>query len=265
MPIQVDVIFPKNNTVYQPVYPFPFVFAVHNFSTTWIYRPTFTWTLQAWNTHGYPRDVSFGYIGWDTMKGQDSWGPPPDEFVAVNSSASQADDITDPVFVDDLQRNQSNETRWSLAVKIWFNNATCFDQKVLTHRIWFNTSIQAGVMPNLGAVGSCPSVSLATGVQGQSQKNETNEICNIYTNPLDASACAFTMNQQLLDRVPKEMVAVTRCANVSWPNSTGIGTRCVSGKSLSAEGKNASSNTQWNTGSVGISIIAAFIIILYFT
>jgi hypothetical protein len=33
--VQLDLVFPLNNTVYQPIYSFPVVFAIHNTALSW--------------------------------------------------------------------------------------------------------------------------------------------------------------------------------------------------------------------------------------
>jgi hypothetical protein len=252
-PVQVDLIFPKNNTVYQPVYPFPFVFAVHNFSKAWQYKPAVFWKLEQFSPTRNLYPIEGGFVGWDIMTAQETWAPPPDKFLAINSSNEPSQDIISPTFPD--PRYHSNETSWTLVFSILFSSSHCSERIEHRKRIFFNTSINSGVMPDLRAFGSCPNASVAIGVEGQSQMNET---C-VQVTSLDPAPCAFPVDQQILDRVSKEMVDITKCSNVTWPNGTGIGTQCKWGKSLSSI-SSESNVLRWNSYAMGFSIIILVVI-----
>jgi hypothetical protein len=43
--LQVDLVFPKNNTIYQSAYVFPIVFALHSPFSAWQYKPYSQWRL----------------------------------------------------------------------------------------------------------------------------------------------------------------------------------------------------------------------------
>src|ERR1700761_760991 len=87
--LQVDLVFPRNNTVYKPAAVFPIVFAIHNFSKLWKYRPYLYWELSSWDTgKNWPINLAGdGIIGYDSiMKPKDPGPSPPDLYLAVNSS-----------------------------------------------------------------------------------------------------------------------------------------------------------------------------------
>jgi hypothetical protein len=252
IPVQVDLIFPKNNTVYQPVYPFPFVFAVHNFSKAWQYQPAVFWKLEQFSPTRFLYPIEGGFVGWDLMIADETWGPPPDTFLALNSSIYPSLDIMSPTFPD--PRYHLNETSWILEFSIWFSSPHCSERIEHRQNVFFNTSINSGVMPDLQAFGSCPNASAAISVEGQSHMNKT---C-VQVTSLDPVPCAIHVDQQLVDRVSKEMVDITKCSNVTWPNGTGIGTQCRWGKSLSESSE--SSILRWNSYAMGFSIVILVVI-----
>jgi hypothetical protein len=109
-------------------------------------------------------------------------------------------------------------------------------------------------MPDLNAFDSCPQVSAAISIEGEG-KSQMNETC-IQLTSHDPVPCAFTVDQQTLDQVSKEMVQLTKCSNVIWPNGTGIGSQCTGGKSLRSE----SHVLRWDYSAIGISIIILAVI-----
>lgn len=45
--VQLDIVFPHNDTVYKPVYPFPVVFAFHNAAVAWPFKFNLQWNLDS--------------------------------------------------------------------------------------------------------------------------------------------------------------------------------------------------------------------------
>src|ERR1700761_3495775 len=250
IPIQVDLVFPRNNTVYQPVYPFPFVFAFHNFSTAWKYKPSVYWAFRIFiPMTGEERFVEDGFIGYNLLTTQSTWAPPPDKFLAINASKIPSQDIQYTRFPD-VPPNPSNQTSRILEYSISFSSPICSNLTERRERILFNTGLSFGAMPYLNAFGSCPPVSAAAiSIEGDG-KSQMNKTCIQLTSP-NPIPCAFTVDQQTLDQVSKEMVQLTKCSNVTWPNGTGIGSQCTGGKSLRSE----SHVLRWDYSAIGISII----------
>ena len=148
--IQVDLILPRNNTIYQPVYPFPIVFAVHNFSAAWQYEPLLEWRLYEQGP-GKPSQTfaGRGSIGWDER--QPSWSPPPDKLLAINFTESTS---------------HTNESSWFLEYGFTVGEDVCLAKggppaRIASHGIYgiiyFNTSYITGEMPGITASGSCHS------------------------------------------------------------------------------------------------------------
>jgi hypothetical protein len=208
-PIQVELIFPKNNTVYQPVYPFPIVYAVHNFSKLWKYQPTLTW--QLWEL--YPAasaKISYddGFVGWDFRKAPATWTPPPDTFLAINSS---------------VKPSRKNESVWMIEHNFYLASPDCNSTPIRKDWIYFNTSIDTGIMPILSASNTCLSPWRTISIGDRDQSNDT---CTPTYPEHPPTSCAFSVDEQVVDQISRQMVINSGCKNVTWPNSTGIGYRC---------------------------------------
>jgi hypothetical protein len=208
IPVQVDLIFPRSNVVYQPVYPFPIVFALHNFSAAWQYKPTVKWTFaqvnQFTNEETFVGDGSFG---WDQT--YNTMSPPSDKFLAINSSSFPS---------------QSNQSTWVLEYNFFLDTQECSGSLYRRNKIRFQTNIISGSMPDLTAAGSCP---LALGAIAVENRNQPDENCTRLSSPQpDPVSCAFQVDQKAVDQISKKMVELSKCPNAIWPNSTGIGDQC---------------------------------------
>jgi hypothetical protein len=228
--VQADLVFPRNNTVYQPVYPFPIVFALSNFSRAWKYMPTVGWELTKYELG--TRATYFAnseLAGWNKNGTLPSWGAQPDKYLSIHSSDSLS---------------QYNESHWRLEWSFWVGKDDCLtgpDKK--SHgsvgRIFFSTSNITGVMPNLTASGPCPFTLGVVGITGQ---NQTDEKCPLVSTPRPASTCGFTVDKPVVDQVAKAMVDISGCKNVTWPGGTGVGNHCSKSVETTSEGNRRERN-----------------------
>jgi hypothetical protein len=87
-------------------------------------------------------------------------------------------------------------------------------------------------------------------IESQGQMNGT---CPQLSSPQsDPIPCAFKVDQQAFDQIAKKMVENSKCSNVTWPNSTGIGDQCgTSG----IRQKSGSKVLQYNPFAMGLSIV----------
>ncbi|KAF2674608.1 hypothetical protein BT63DRAFT_462168 [Microthyrium microscopicum] len=245
--VQVDLIFPRNNTVYQPVFPFPFVFGLHNFSTSWNYKPAVTWRLLQLTTER-EIDEGRGRIGEGYGEGAPAgWGPPAAKYLAINASNSMA---------------RTNESTWVLEYGfVVGNDLGCFGKYIRDDdfnypgrrdRIFFNISKTSGSMPDIRADGSCPPSIGVVGIQGP---NQTNPACPLLSTPRpDPIPCAFTVDQQVVDQVSQSMVERSKCHNVTWPNGTGIGFKCDPSIHLTKSSWATKQSLHWTLSIGGLSI-----------
>jgi hypothetical protein len=213
--VQVNLVFPRNNTVYQPVYPFPIVFAVSNFASAAPYVPAVRWTLL--EVEPVMRNQAFansGAIGWDTNQTRPNFGPQPDKYLSIDST---------------IAISQSNQSYWILEYTFFVGSSECFGPETdirprgSVGRIFFNTSRTTGVMPDLSASGPCPFTLGAVGIRGQ---NQTDPMCPLLASPPPAPSCTFPVDAEAVAQISKAMVDTSRCKNVTWPGGTGIGNHC---------------------------------------
>jgi hypothetical protein len=219
-PVQVDIIFPKENATYQPTFPFPIVFAAHNFSQAWAYRPTLKWSLRRWDAMTKTEyDLSEGgQIGWN--EGTNStWAPPSDKYLTFNSSKKII---------------YYNASDWILEYQFFLdidgcNGGTRYKKKK-TH---FSTSNITGLMPSFNAFSGCSTTIGAITIDAHNGANETCvRLSTLQSPPI---SCAYKPSQTDFDQLATTMTNITQCDNVTWPESTGIGSQCTS-KPKTSEG-----------------------------
>lgn len=213
--VQVDLVFPRNNSIYRPVYPFPIVFALHNFGKMWQYKPVLNWRLlqRRPNEHDWGLGES-GSMGWNERTTHPEWPPPGDSVLAINSSQY--------VIVD-------NSSSWSLEYEFRFGSDDCsgpgfhFESggthistaRFYTGAIFFNVSNSTGAIPDIKTGGSC---SVGLGAVGFTGPNKTEPSCPglLWPRP-SPSSCAFSIDDGVADQVSRTMVNVSKCNGASWP------------------------------------------------
>lgn len=185
IPVQVDLVFPRNNTVYKPDWPFPVVFAIHNFSTAWKFKPRVSWRVVQ---HNYTTREEYkggeGVIGWNDHA-QSDWAPPPQSFLAVNATNG-------PTF--------TNESNWRLKWYFYMDTKECVSSiTTLIGKVFFNTSRTAGIAADFTTLSSCaPSIG-AIGLDGFSL---TNDLCAIMSSPQpDPRPCAVSVDRPTANRI----------------------------------------------------------------
>lgn len=202
---QVDLLFPHNNTVYQPVYPFPFVFGVQNAHLAAPFQSQISWTLKSAEA---PYDsILVGVVE-----------TPSDPLVIdsthllVNSTISRFHLIVD----FDIRRScvpPSEAGMWGAGPAL------------STKQIWFNISREAGERPSILAGGPCGYPIGAYEVNGSMPDRQFGQ-CALLADPApELQACSFKIDESVARQVERAMVNISQCA--SWPDASGSLGRCI--------------------------------------
>jgi hypothetical protein len=223
--MQVDLVFPRNNTVYQPVYPFPIAFAIHNFAQLWNHHPNLDWSLE----HVELGPVARGVIGWDYKRDpkQHGWVPPPDKYLAINTTT---------IFSSPDLYTRYNNSAWRIIYEFSVVDPTCFDKgnwssHYFSGTINFSTSNTTGikVLPDIAA-SSCASPLGAVDFNGTYQSAQG--FCPPLSLKPEPVLCAYQADAQTAEQVSNAMVVGSGC--IKWPNGTYIGVECEKPKSDSS-------------------------------
>jgi len=242
-PVQVDLVFPRNETTYQPVYPFPMVFAFHNFSTAWMYKPTVRWSVtETIPSKGGDLSKKWGFAGWGDDQEQAKWAPPADKILSINSTLFAA---------------QANDSSYTIDIKFYMNTDCTTTKLEINRRIVFNTS-RTGIMPQLKTADTCATVLGAISVDGRTQDNSCLQMTSQQPPPV---TCAYNIDLKAVDDISKAMAVASGCPNAVWPNTTGIGTHCDPNGKTKTEDPNAKAKSdgvslQSNYFAVGILILS---------
>jgi hypothetical protein len=218
--LQVDLIFPRNNTVYKPTEEFPIVFAIHNFSTAWRYRPYLYWHLSSLDTgKNWPINLaSDGTAGVDPyMNSQNPGLPPSDRYLVINSSTMLKQEtwrfdglsMAGPKYFLNIFLGVD----WKCAGPV---NRT--DDSWEQHYPWmengwitFSLNNSTGVDVNVVADNSCAQPVATIGVLGE---NPTNISCPIFASPNPAKQqCLSKLDDSVKKNVSEWLAKPKRCRN----------------------------------------------------
>jgi len=235
-PVQVDLVFPRNETTYQPVYPFPIVLALHNFSTAWMYKPTVRMHVtETIPSRGGDPLRKYPFIGWGDEDKQAKWAPPADMYLSINNT--------------ELLAGRAEDASYTIDLDFYMNTEHCTGTMLNIHRrIVFNTSL-TGIMPNLKTADTCATVLGSLSIDGRAQNNSCLQMTPQQPPPV---TCAYNIDSKAVDDISKEMTVASGCPNAVWPNTTGIGMRC----DPNAKAKSDGVSLQSNYFTVGILILS---------
>jgi hypothetical protein len=217
VPVRVDAVFPRNGTVYQPLYPFPLVFAIHNFDKVWRYQPTITWWLFRFDGDNKRSSIDNGEIAWDSHNSQKTWAAPPSMFLAINYTRSLS---------------SSTPSRHSLHIEYNIRELDC-PPPLIFEDIFFNiTNITtSGIMPDVKSLSGCP---LPVANFDIDTPPESNWTCSkTPAAQVPNLPCMFSADQGTFDQVASKMVSASGCLGATWPGGPNAtltrGVPCSSG------------------------------------
>jgi hypothetical protein len=219
--------------VYKPTKDFPIVFAIHNFSKGWKYRPSVLWDISSWDTtRDKPINIaSDGTIGVNPfLDPKRNYGPPPpDTYLAINSSNKLTQEILhlDPPVVAGpmyfLNFRLDLDQGWECAGPV-NRSKHSWEAKhpwVEAGRIIFSLNSTTGVDAKVIADNSCAQLVGTIGILGENQTG-----CPILANPNPAKEhCAFKVDDSVAQKVSEWFSMPEKCKN---PGSRMLYHRCES-------------------------------------
>jgi len=247
--VQFDLVFPRNNSLIEPFYPSPVIFALHNFSA--IRQNTIFWS---WNiTDAYdteykpPSIIASGKSRLDAIEKEIS----PDTLLMIEP-------------VSQLRNNTVNSFRLSYTFGLTYacGNTTELPTGSPYITVRFDGAIVFGILgivPDeddgfiaLARKGSCAIPIGSVGVQKRPSSNSEQDCQVLNPDIQPTKTCALPIDARVTERAEAVMNASAECPNRTWPDTTGLMGNCMS---------KASRKNDLETRGMILFMIAAFLLI----
>ncbi|KAK2050315.1 hypothetical protein LZ31DRAFT_590198 [Colletotrichum somersetense] len=216
--IEVDLIFPRNDTVYKPVWPFPIVFAVRNASQLWQSDEFFTFWVK-WELTGYTdinnSDTSLLFTSgvWKTGKN------------ATTNSTVTVIDASRRNLVNAPQRQFELKYTTTMFAGCPRNTSSkgadskpqdvSYDGTVL-----FTTDPDAGQIPSIANSDECPT--FVGSFEVTDARHDWGSLCPVVSqNSPPSQACDLKMDEALANEVSEAMLDRADCTRGTWPDLEG--------------------------------------------
>ncbi|KAK1996221.1 hypothetical protein LX36DRAFT_658795 [Colletotrichum falcatum] len=214
--IEVDLIFPRNDTVYKPVWPFPIVFAIRNASQLWQSDDEFFSFWVKWELTGYTDTNSsqlFTSGVWKTGKNATT----NDTVMVIEASRRDLVDAPERRF----QLKYTTTMFAGCPLNATSNGPDSKPQDV-SHagQVVFTTDPDAGQVPSIADPEECPTFVGSFGVTDA--RHSWGSLCPVMSRSSPPSqACGLKMDQALADEVREAMLDRANCARGTWPDPGG--------------------------------------------
>jgi len=247
--VQFDLVFPRNNSLIEPFYPSPVIFALHNFSA--IRQNTIFWS---WNiTDAYdteykpPSIIASGKSRLDAIEKEIS----PDTLLMIEP-------------VSQLRNNTVNSfrLRYTFGLTYACGNTTELPTGSPYITVRFEGAIVFGILgivPDeddgfiaLARKGSCAIPIGSVGVQKRPSSNSEQDCQVLNPDIQPTKTCALPIDARVTERAEAVMNASAECPNRTWPDTTGLMGNCMS---------KASRKNDLETRGMILFMIAAFLLI----
>ena len=213
--IQLDLIFPQNNTAYKPTFPLPIAFAIHNGSDA----------VSSRNLH----------LGWWLYR-VDPEAPEGRYFVVSGGFNEELDQRptsipNDFLLLNGTQKLQDKTGKFLLEYILSMIGNCTLEGPPANHSngefgydaqqkgtVYFDIS-ENGDMVDIGASGPCAEPLNVMKVEGFAVHGNIScpVLSDSYTH---TETCAFPIDEKIHNRIKAEMEALIGCKNSSWPNIT---------------------------------------------
>jgi hypothetical protein len=248
--VQFDIVFPKNNTAYKPLYPFPVVFGLHNGSAAWPYVIYWDWEILAVDIDPSANNI-IATGGWiPGIPGMEMPAPPQDTHLIIDPVNELINTTVRNLFLRYSFgiTNSCNETTGEVPLE--HNLDVSFHQG-----IYFNLDPENGEVPDLTAVGPCAIPVGSIGILKDILHN--GGVCPILAQePQFTQPCALPLNSTVASQVSARMLAHTGCSDQRWPNVTGLTGKC--------RPKSSGENRLWSDATLFTSVMVFTSFGIYF-
>ncbi|KAF3001480.1 hypothetical protein E8E13_008611 [Curvularia kusanoi] len=253
--VQFDIIFPRNNSVYKPVYPFPVVFGLHNGSAAWSYQIHWGWSIyEISETGSDPNLVASGRWrpGVPTIE---QLAPPPDSYFIidpVNELINTTHRYFHMIYKFGITQSCNETTRevpLERELDVTFNDY-----------IRFRLDPQGGEVPNLADIGPCATPVGSVGIRTDVELfGDGGRPCPVLdAGPQPTQSCAMPLNNTLATKVAARMLQHANCSEqTTWPNATGLLGKCRPKRS--GQGRLGGDAIMFSS----VTVFAAFVVLLY--
>lgn len=224
--VQLNLVFPLNNTVYKPVFPFPIVFSVQNAARIWSYHPMFRWQLsRQWEDElSEPIFSTGGFDHGSDNKSAFYMGDklPPERFFLIRGNKA----IVNANLPLKLRLDYSFSISPNCSV-VRRNGTQLEPEETILYTaqgtVLFDLNWN-GTQPNVLANGTCSTPLDTLGVSG-SPLNENNRTCPKVITPAPApDPCGLKIDDDTVYRVEKAMIRQSNCDMKNWPDPKFNGT-----------------------------------------
>jgi hypothetical protein len=256
---QLDLVFPQNNSVYKPIFPFPIVFALHNGSQAQGFDYSWRWALQA-------NDPGLDLSNPDTVidsDGSDYNRERPHGEVLITKASPEVLNTTHTHFMLKWAFDTTHECNASGYEPPWDVSDPAYENTIYGN-ITFTLDRENGIVPDIAGTGPCATPVAAFQVdQVVDLLNSTefgDKTCPVLApeRPI-LQQCAFRVDDEVVKRVTDIMIEDIDCTDygLTWPNVTGLLNRCT------PKWKLPSAGTQWVGSSLKASVVVAIVVVFF--
>ncbi|RYO97207.1 hypothetical protein DL763_002868 [Monosporascus cannonballus] len=225
--VELDLIFPRANRTYKPVWPFPVVFGIRNVSQLWYNDQDVLEFLFSWNLYGYNdtatrnigqslRGTQFGSAWWDTFKQQREIGRPSDGlflhvYVARRDMVNATERHFRLTYATELRRTCTRN------YDLNYNPKTVFSEDFID----FSTDPDAAEFPDILSGGPCPTYATNFEV-ADSRRDLTGMVCPVMAPEVPSpNPCGLKVDETIAARAKEEILEMAGCPNGTWPDPEG--------------------------------------------
>ncbi|RSL63084.1 hypothetical protein CEP54_005416 [Fusarium duplospermum] len=221
--LQVNLVFPRLNETYRPVYPFPIVFAITGAAEAWPYEFSFSWWMEG--NHSYPIQIddlplASGELPEKTFFTEGNLEPAVEPYYFIDGKGLVAN---------------STSTEWQLGWEFWISQE-CEPGEHGSYSKrgeigWFSTSPN-GSLPSMAATTekSCPlEIMHLRFLENKTTPEDVKEwrfsnSCVVVTDQEGSGdPCKIDTGHELDSLVAAKMLEVASCpTNQSWPDEQNL-------------------------------------------